>query len=628
MVASLLMFCSGVGAEERTMAKAPETAVERLVVLRDERIDEKLREVVIYEIERESGSGAWKETKLADLHSIFRHSIYNSILITLAPIYTPKTIMLGDTGSGWGGFLHLRPWQRDKNKFADLGSYHLPLTDEMGPLAFTSWVPSENLASIITCGEIDSPYPYGVIKWDSRGKIIAGKAADISLPILQSRMGGETNMIAAAFSPDGSLLAAAGKGRLYIFERTTGTTRYFPLPAARIWALTISANNKTAAWIGEEKPQTNESSWAEDGIIRPDSFGLVNLDGGKATAWRLDRIESRPKGFSLGCHQAYCRVAQAKNGDALYFMLWKGSTGNLARFDIKRETLEIIAKDVQSFAVPYEETKKPKPPEVTALLGRFTMGESFVVPDPLVWMIGGPVAGRGWVWGGQAWDVLHKGDNMGLYDWQGRRMGEIVLTSNDDGILGEWGWVTRTTFPAEIKIPPDKKEKDIYCLALWNPQGRPVRWIEIKGPENAESANRAFRGVISEWLRTKAFPEEAIEKVLIAQAIQADINSDGREETFLSFHSPDVPNGVYGPSTQKSFSYLIMRYQPPGEDRAKTVVMADKAFLHKIESFCDLDGDGWAEVITAYSSGEADGENLLRWKGDKFETLKGWLDGV
>jgi hypothetical protein len=196
---------------------------------------------------------------------------------------------------------------------------------------------------------MDLPYPSEVIRLKAKRQVIGGKKADRSLDLL-TRWVGKKPILAAAYSPDGSLFAAAERGRLFILERHTGKITNFRLPVSLLWAVSVSPDNKTVAWIGEKKPRAYEY----EEFINPDIFGLVELDTGKVSTWSASRIGLTRKGFFLGGDQMDCRIALAKNREALYFLFWKGSTGNLARFDIKQGTIGIIAKDVQSFAVPYK----------------------------------------------------------------------------------------------------------------------------------------------------------------------------------------------------------------------------------------------------------------------------------
>jgi hypothetical protein len=353
-VALSLVTCATFAAEQKGNAVKP--SAERLVILRD---------TGLYEIQRSAKSKHWKEKELVNFQKIGKGEgipVFGdaSQPLALAPIYSSSEILFGQSGSGWGGFIQVYAWERKQKKFVSRGTYTLAQTAEIGPLVFTSWVPSKAMGSIMITGEIDFPYPFEVIKLMSNGRIAAGKAVDTSLARVEKKLGKNHYLSAAAYSQDGSIFVGANRGRLYNWKRRLGKIMTISTPANHILSLFISRDNVVVAWLGEEGPSSYK---AVGDFPTPNAFGLVRLDTGKATFWRAGQLKSMPQGFALSKYLLDSRIALSKGNDALYFPIreirqpkdWKAPVPkqHLARFDIKRGTIEIIAKDVRSFAVPY-----------------------------------------------------------------------------------------------------------------------------------------------------------------------------------------------------------------------------------------------------------------------------------
>jgi len=284
-----------------------------------------------------------------------------------------------------------------------------------------------------------------------------------------------------------------------------------------------------------------------------------------------------------------------------------------------------------AWATKKEPGSRQTPPKVTALVCSFNPGDAQWPPEPHVYVVGGCVAGKGWIEGGKATGLLHKGDRLSLCALETSSLGHVVLTSSDGG-KGGYGGITVLAFPVKVRIPPQKKaayakarKHRLYMLAAWNPQGRAPRWITGRILDKDSSR---YRKVIADWLRRRGIPEDVINKVVIEQVVLADINRDGHNETFLSFYTAGMAPEAFEPPSKRTFSYLIMRYRPPRSRDPKTVVVQYDTLVHDVAGFCDLDGDGWAEVITGSDTGESGGDDLHHWVGDRFETLKGWRAGV
>ncbi len=287
---------------------------------------------------------------------------------------------------------------------------------------------------------------------------------------------------------------------------------------------------------------------------------------------------------------------------------------------------------------------KPKP-KVTALICSFVPG--YAEEKPEVTVIGGPVAGKGWVSSEEAKGLMHRGGRLSLYALEAGELGEVVLTSEGKlesqekrGGSGAEGLF----FGTEAKIPAEKraayeKALELYrdidnvgqgpdLLAGWNVKGHRLRWVT---GEIVKRDSKTYRNVISEWLRTRGVPKGVIEKVEIEQVVRADINGDGRQEVFLSFHTPAseiLTIEGHERATRKAFSYLLLRYFPPGGGKVKTFVIDDFVnSIKHVDGFCQLDEMGWAEVVVRHSAYESAWTDLLHWVGNGFAETSGWSLG-
>jgi len=294
-----------------------------------------------------------------------------------------------------------------------------------------------------------------------------------------------------------------------------------------------------------------------------------------------------------------------------------------------------------SWAKAKRPARKQAKPQMTALVCSFrargfsTGGEE---TDSRIAVLAGTIAGKGWINGLEARGLLHKGDRLPLYTLESGHIGEIVLTSTEHemGYGVAEGEVDVITFQALARISPSKKAAydkankihsnseginvGMSMLAYWNPKGHKPKWI---AGQVIQRKNQKYRAIVANWLKTKKLSADARNDVVIEQIVQEDINNDGRNETFLAFHNGDNAG---------DFSYLIMRYRPRGSINYKSVVIDEGSGSEEYQSyvigFCDIDEDGWAEVITHTAGGESDGDDVRHWIGDRFETFRGWLMGV
>jgi len=303
---------------------------------------------------------------------------------------------------------------------------------------------------------------------------------------------------------------------------------------------------------------------------------------------------------------------------------------------VKRSLTVVTAALVVLTSFQAEGKVRQTRPKVTALVCSVD-----VHGKPWVAVIGGPVAGKTWVDSEEAKGLMHEGDRLSLYALGADILGQVVLTSKgrlgseEEDSFEEYGLF----FDAQVNVAPGKQEaymkaKEVaekrilpHMLAVWSSKGFKPRWLvgEVLNPEN-----RAYRRVIADWLARRGVPSDVIGKVVAEQVVRADIDGDKRNEVFLSFRSEDAPRWLQpGESKKRTFTYLLMRYLPPKSQHVKTIVIAyDQPGINVVAGFCDLDGDGRAEVITELNGVDVWGATLYRWLGSRFEEAGGWGGGA
>ena len=286
-----------------------------------------------------------------------------------------------------------------------------------------------------------------------------------------------------------------------------------------------------------------------------------------------------------------------------------------------------------------------------------------------IWIIGGVVAGKGWMseddvrglihegddlsgWGGirgpiKPTDIhlLRKGDRLDLYTLEAGVVGEAQLTDDGEIFQGYEGLhgirfsaslaldehqrkvVEQTTsMPAPWTSYPDYALQP-SMLGVWARGDVEPRWLT---GEVLSRASSTYRQIVHRWLSGKGIPDDVLKTVKILQIVRADIDGDGCHEVFISLYTPDIVFPSEKPR-EHVFSYLVMRYLSGGSKDVETTVLdyarGDDAYVFGdvfwVDGFCDIDADGAAEVIVHSGYYEGDSSALLRRTGDRFITMSG-----
>ena len=169
------------------------------------------------------------------------------------------------------------------------------------------------------------------------------------------RVIGKKLVLAAAYSPDGSLLAVAvipavpadnggPPPEIRVYDPAKRSLRSFRGPRRSVWALAIS-------------PDNSELCWTEPGSPGERGFGVLSLNTGKHRYWRVARQTSLPKamrgpGEWPGTEQTDDNVAFSGDGRRIYFSSWWW----LVAFDRSSGQWQVIWKNepgssLQGFAI-------------------------------------------------------------------------------------------------------------------------------------------------------------------------------------------------------------------------------------------------------------------------------------
>lgn len=136
--------------------------------------------------------------------------------------------------------------------------------------------------------------------------------------------------------------------------------------------------------------------------------------------------------------------------------------------------------------------------------------------------------------------------------------------------------------------------------------------------------SRAYRRVVTNWLRRRHFPAKDIRRVHLRQVVQADINHDGRQDLLFSFdwiHDGVCPDSAKG---EDYTAYVFVHYRPRGAKAARTLMVADhEEGPIEVRGLCDLNRDGWAEIVVDSYRPEYWGSRLYYWSRSKFAFVDG-----
>jgi hypothetical protein len=270
---------------------------------------------------------------------------------------------------------------------------------------------------------------------------------------------------------------------------------------------------------------------------------------------------------------------------------------------------------------------KAKRPKVAVVVASVGVEEEGATRTASVSVIAGYVKDRGWLKSEQAGPLMKKGDRLAVYvvDPPGQRAGEVELTDNGQDMdageySNEFGWVFEQV--KAFRLPRGEE-----LLGVWRTSSAPEpKWIAAK---KLSSDNVVYRKEVLAWLKSRGISAAAREKTEIGQIIKADLNGDKRDEVLIAFASPgagyindpDVPEPRY--------SYLIMRYLPKGSKTVRTVILNDDKYAwHTVDALCDLDGDGWAEIVGSDGGQDYGSDFLYHWNGKRFQALSGCGGGA
>lgn len=233
--------------------------------------------------------------------------------------------------------------------------------------------------------------------------------------------------------------------------------------------------------------------------------------------------------------------------------------------------------------------------------------------------------------------ILHTGDRLSLYHLTMGAVGELVL--GNDGELGSEGdnptvarglyFRGRAAIRAECRGKLERADRSFAewpnLVAASSSAPSPPRWVQ---GELLDPADPVHRETAIRWLTDRGVAADVLETVILEQVVRADTDGDGSPEIFISLRSPDTPTFPWrGKTTERTFSYLIA-VSPREGGVATSVVMDSVDTVNCVAGFCDVNGDGRAEVVTSVHGVDIWGSYLCRRKDSGFEAVGVWGGGA
>jgi hypothetical protein len=269
--------------------------------------------------------------------------------------------------------------------------------------------------------------------------------------------------------------------------------------------------------------------------------------------------------------------------------------------------------------------KSAKPPRATALVG-YPSGGGLL---DAVMIVGGYAARRGWVGSEEASGLVRSGDRMRVYALHAGRVGEVVVTDSGTvfSTVGGHPQYRGLEYATRRQATPgeDHAAGGESLISVWHaPRSPEPRWAQATA---LDGATQIYRDIIARWVRQHGRGDRA-QAVQVRQILRADVNHDGRDDLLLSFDWVDrrlLPRA----EDKTAQAYLLLRYLPRGSRTPRTIVVTDRrSETLEVIGLCDLDRDGWAEVVVEDAGHEWGGTWLYHWSGSGFASVMGDQMGV
>ncbi len=273
---------------------------------------------------------------------------------------------------------------------------------------------------------------------------------------------------------------------------------------------------------------------------------------------------------------------------------------------------------------------------------------SFYEEAAAVQIVAAFVPGKGWLESEDALGLLHQGDRLSLYALERGLLGEVVLTSEgrlkSEEHVGP-GASRGLYYRARVEVLPEKHNEyeaarklreidwwQVDLVAASADDSRAVRWVKATPLPGACERGSPHHAAVADWLRSRGIPDAGIEGTEIIQAVRADVDGNGQDEVLLSIRCAWYWTNEDGDMEGKELAYLVVRRIMPGTAGVETLVL-HHSYDYGWRSLLvcglqDLDGDGWAEVITRGQGVDYGGAQLFHWDGRRFAEVNGWGGGA
>jgi hypothetical protein len=274
---------------------------------------------------------------------------------------------------------------------------------------------------------------------------------------------------------------------------------------------------------------------------------------------------------------------------------------------------------------PTPPARAARPPDV--LVCAFSPGQD--AEDMIVHPIGGIYEGR-WRTGAFWRHHLPKGVPLPVYSLYLGPVGTIRLARLSgyspppefSGFAGVWR-------PSSAAVAEELARRSSWTdqghvlgtrniVTAWRRGAAAVTWLKVRVLDSSDAHYTALarrvaiaRGLPKEAARNRLSPE-AVNSVKIGQLLAADLDGDAQDELLISAYCDRSAVSDWNLGSDQT--YLFVAKKRVGGGEATTVLnqgVADDT--EGVLGCLDIDGDGKAEIVTQYRSGNPDAFRIYQW---------------
>ncbi|PIV98528.1 MAG: hypothetical protein COW42_14170 [Deltaproteobacteria bacterium CG17_big_fil_post_rev_8_21_14_2_50_63_7] len=255
----------------------------------------------------------------------------------------------------------------------------------------------------------------------------------------------------------------------------------------------------------------------------------------------------------------------------------------------------VVLVGCKPFTVQTPESETAPPPAPAVFMVRF--GPDLLVPLGCVSDLGAPFeTGR------DCATLVPKGDSISVSD-----LGEVKSKGTFQARCEADGSGT-----AAVGILP------LVAEPLSWPEAPAFAWWPMAAA-GAPGAPKSFAPTSQQLQRLTELASQkagdALGELMVRQAIELDLNGDGRAERIYSL--------TWGEELGGAWAWSALLLQAQGSDELR-IIYESQHELFEVLAHVDLDRDGQREIWTRLIGGERESDQLESWDGDKVSVIGRW----